>query len=67
MSEETKEYVRFQRANYIVSDLKKSLKLYCDVLGFINQYESDAPDDSRVIWSIRLVLINKTKYITVQF
>ena len=46
MSEGTKEYVRFQRANYIVSDLKKSLKLYCDVLGFINQYESDAPDDS---------------------
>ena len=45
MSEETKEYVRFQRANYIVSDLKKSLKLYCDVLGFINQYESDAPDN----------------------
>ena len=44
MSEGTKEYVRFQRANYIVSDLKKSLKLYCDVLGFINQYESDAPD-----------------------
>ena len=44
MSENTKEYVRFQRANYIVSDLKKSLKLYCDVLGFINQYESDAPE-----------------------
>ena len=46
MSEDAKEYVRFQRANYIVSDLKKSLELYCDVLGFINKYESDAPNDS---------------------
>ena len=38
MNKIKKEYVRFQRANYIVTDLDKSLKLYCNVLGMINQY-----------------------------
>jgi catechol 2,3-dioxygenase-like lactoylglutathione lyase family enzyme len=46
MNKIKKEYVRFQRANYIVTDLDKSLKLYCNVLGMINQYEADAPDNS---------------------
>ncbi len=60
MNEDTKEYVRFQRSNNIVSDLEKSLKLYCDVLGFSNQYESDAPDDS---YSYNVFEIDKEKKI----
>ena len=60
MNEIKKEYVRFQRANYIVTDLDKSLKLYCNVLGMINQYEADAPDNS---YSYDVFEIKKTNKI----
>jgi catechol 2,3-dioxygenase-like lactoylglutathione lyase family enzyme len=39
-------YLRFQRANFIVKDIKQSLKLYRDVLGFELAFIKDSPDDS---------------------
>lgn len=60
MDNKKEEYVRFQRANYIVTNLEKSLKLYCNVLGMINQYEADAPNDS---YSYDVFEIEKTNKI----
>ena len=37
---------RFQRANYVVRDIDKSLELYRDVLGFEVAFILDSPDDS---------------------
>ena len=41
---DAKQKVRFQRANYVVSDLERSLDFYCNVLGFklVFQKVSDA-------------------------
>ena len=39
-------YLRFQRANFIVRDIEKSLTLYRDVLGFELAFVKDSPDDS---------------------
>ena len=39
-------YLRFQRANFIVKDIEKSLTLYRDVLGFELAFIKDSPDDS---------------------
>ncbi len=41
-----KKEIRFQRANYIVSDLQESLKFYRDVLGFEVEFEKDSEEDS---------------------
>lgn len=39
-------YLRFQRANFIVKEIEKSLTLYRDVLGFELAFIKDSPDDS---------------------
>ncbi len=38
--------INFQRANYVVTDLNRSLTLYRDVLGFKVIFNKDAPEDS---------------------
>jgi len=38
--------VRFQRANYVVSDLERSLTFYRDILGMHVEFQKDSPDDS---------------------
>ena len=38
--------VRFQRANFVVSDLERSLQLYRDILGMHVEFTKDSPDDS---------------------
>lgn len=40
------DYLRFQRGNFIVNDIDKSLTLYRDVLGFELAFIKDSPDDS---------------------
>ncbi len=40
------EYLRFQRSNYIVRDIDRSLTFYRDVLGFEVAFLKDSPDDS---------------------
>ena len=40
------DYLRFQRANFIVRNIEKSLALYRDVLGFEVAFIKDSPDDS---------------------
>ncbi len=39
-------YLRFQRANFVVRDIDRSLELYRDVLGFDVAFILDSPDDS---------------------
>lgn len=39
-------YVRFQRANFVVRDIERSLQFYRDVLGFEVAFMKDSPDDS---------------------
>ena len=39
-------YLRFQRANFVVRNIEKSLELYRDVLGFEVAFIMDSPDDS---------------------
>lgn len=38
--------LRFQRANFVVRDIERSLALYRDVLGFEVAFIKDSPDDS---------------------
>ena len=38
--------VRFQRANYVVSDMERALTFYRDILGFELAFMKDSPDDS---------------------
>jgi len=38
--------VRFQRANFVVSDLQESLRLYRDVLGMHVEFTKDSAEDS---------------------
>lgn len=38
--------VRFQRANFVVSDLEKSLTFYRDILGMHVEFTKDSPEDS---------------------
>ena len=38
--------VRFQRGNYVVKDIDRSLTFYRDVLGFELAFIKDSPDDS---------------------
>lgn len=38
--------VRFQRANFVVSDLDRALQFYRDILGFAVEYVQDSPADS---------------------
>ncbi len=38
--------VRFQRANFVVTDLEQSLTLYRDILGMHVEFTKDSPDDS---------------------
>ena len=40
------DYLRFQRANFVVRDIDRSLALYRDVLGFEVAFILDSPDDS---------------------
>ncbi len=40
------DYLRFQRGNYVVRDLEKSLTFYREVLGFEVAFILDSPDDS---------------------
>ncbi len=40
------DYLRFQRANFVVRNIEKSLTLYRDVLGFEVAFILDSPDDS---------------------
>jgi catechol 2,3-dioxygenase-like lactoylglutathione lyase family enzyme len=39
-------YLRFQRANFVVKNIEKSLAFYRDVLGFDVAFIKDSPDDS---------------------
>lgn len=38
--------VRFQRANFVVTDLDRSLQLYRDILGMYVEFQKDSEDDS---------------------
>ena len=40
------DYLRFQRGNFIVKNIERSLQLYRDVLGFELAFIKDSPDDS---------------------
>ena len=40
------DYLRFQRGNFVVRDIDKSLTFYRDVLGFELAFLKDSPDDS---------------------
>ena len=40
------DYLRLQRANFIVMDIERSLGFYRDVLGFEVAFVKDSPDDS---------------------
>ena len=42
----TNSYLRFQRGNYVVRNIEKSLTFYRDVLGFEVAFTLDSPDDS---------------------
>ena len=42
----TDNVVRFQRANFVVRNIDKSLAFYRDVLGFDVAFVKDSPDDS---------------------
>jgi catechol 2,3-dioxygenase-like lactoylglutathione lyase family enzyme len=46
MSDKPADYVRFQRANFIVTDLDRALVFYRDVLGLKLEFVKDSPDDS---------------------
>lgn len=46
MSDKPADYVRFQRANFIVTDLDRALVFYRDVLGLNLEFVKDSPDDS---------------------
>ena len=46
MAEAKRRYVRFQRANYLVSDLERALLLYRDVLGLHVEFIKDSEADS---------------------
>ncbi len=39
-------HIRFQRGNYVVTDLERALSFYRDVLGFTLNFTKDSPDDS---------------------
>ena len=40
------DYLRFQRGNFVVRDIDRSLSFYRDVLGFRLDFVKDSPDDS---------------------
>lgn len=42
----TNQSLRFQRGNYVVRDIDRSLTFYRDVLGFRLDFIKDSPDDS---------------------
>lgn len=46
MSDQPKDDVRFQRANFVVTDLDRALEFYRDVLGLKLEFIKDSPDDS---------------------
>lgn len=46
MSAKQKDAVRFQRANFVVSNLAQSYQFYCDVLGMTLTFEKDSEADS---------------------
>ena len=46
MSDQPADYVRFQRANFVVTDLDRALTFYRDVLGMKLDFVKDSPDDS---------------------
>ena len=37
---------RFQRANFLVADMERSMRFYRDVLGFHLAFEKESPEDS---------------------
>ena len=43
---ETKPKIRFQRANFVVSDIEKALTFYRDILGFDVSFVKDSQPDS---------------------
>ncbi len=49
-------YLRFQRANFVVASIEKSLSLYRDALGFDVAFIKDSPEDS---YSYPVFEINK--------
>ncbi len=46
MTESTPRAVRFQRANFLVTDLDRALILYCDILGLQVEFIQDSEPDS---------------------
>ncbi len=46
MSNEQRDAVRFQRANFVVRNLERSYRFYCDVLGMSLTFEKDSEPDS---------------------
>lgn len=46
MNETYPDRLRFQRANFVVTNLQRSLRLYRDVLGFHLDFTRDSPDVS---------------------
>jgi len=46
MTNPTKDKIRVQRSNLVVSNLEQSYKFYCEVLGFELTFEKDSEPDS---------------------
>ena len=46
MSDQATDYVRFQRANFVVTDLDRALRFYRDALGLKLDFVKNSPDDS---------------------
>lgn len=46
MNDTRNTHIRFQRGNYVVTDLERALTFYRDVLGFTLNFTKDSPDDS---------------------
>ena len=42
----TEPAIRFQRANFLVTDLERSLSFYCDILGMSVNFQKDSQADS---------------------
>ena len=51
-------HLRFQRANFVVQNIERSLEFYRDVLGFELAFTKDSPDDS---YSYPVFEIDKTQ------
>lgn len=68
MKQPNRDPIRFQRANYVVSNLEESYKFYLEVLGFELTFEKESEPDSYSydVFSIDTLLPRKRVYIALQ-